>query len=166
MAMKMLMLFAAFSFVAWILLFLGLAQRRESRRRNELERNRTTGCIVDYVRGESPAGKGRVRVYWKPVVEFMADGQKFQAEYENSMDRERFPIGETVDILYDVSDPSRFHLEADPVFVSGGRGAIRISIFWILASAVLTVVLAVFIGGLSLDFPHMWHSFREFLRSR
>lgn len=166
MAVKMLVFFAAVSFTAWILLFTGLSQRRESRRRNEQEHTRTEGRIVEYVRGESRTGKGRAVIYWKPVVEFTAEGEKYRAEYENGMDRERFPVGEAVDVLYDVSDPRRFHLEADPVFISGGAGAIRISVIWIVASAVLTVALAVFVGGATVDFRHIGYGLRRLLRFR
>jgi len=52
MALKMLAFFAATSWVAWMLLIMGLQTKRESRRRNETEHTRTTGTIVDYARGE------------------------------------------------------------------------------------------------------------------
>ena len=166
MALKMLGFFAASSYIAWILLFVSLGQRRESRRRGEREHTRTTGTIVDYVRQESPGGKGGARAYWRPVVEFTAEGEHFRLEYEDAMNPERFPAGETVDILYDVSDPSRFHLEADPVFISGGGGAIRVSVIWILISAALTVALAVFVGGARIDLRHVADGLRRFFRLR
>ncbi|MBQ8962517.1 MAG: DUF3592 domain-containing protein [Lachnospiraceae bacterium] len=157
MVLKMLAFFAATSFVAWILLIMGFQTRRESRQRNETEHTRTTGSIVDYARGEHRYGKGGIDVYWKPVVEFIADGQKFHAEYPNRMDKDKYPVGTEVEILYDVSNPSRFHLEADPVFTDPGGGAIRMSLIWILISAVLTILLAVFVGGLRIDFQETWY---------
>lgn len=156
MALKMLAFFAAISWVAWLLLIIGLQTRMESRQRSEDEHTRTTGTILDYVRTEHRFGKSDVNVYWKPVVEFTADGQTHRAEYPNSMDKVRYPVGAKVDILYDVSDPSHFHLEADPVFTDPGGGAIRISLIWILLSAVLTIALAVFVGGARLDFRQLW----------
>lgn len=126
----------------------------------ETEHTRTTGTIIDYARGEHRSGRRGVYVYWKPVVEFCADGQKYRAEYPNRMDREQFPIGTEVDILYDVSDPLRFHLEADPVFTDPGGGAIRMSIIWIAACAMLTLLLAVFVGGLRIDFRNLWYRIR------
>jgi len=155
MALKMLAFFAATSWVAWMLLIMGLQTRMESRQRNETEHTRTTGTIVDYLRGEHRFGKGGVNVYWKPVVEFTADGQEHHAEYPNRMDKDKYPVGTEVEILYDVSNPSHFHLEADPVFTDPGGGAIRMSIIWIVISAVLTILLAVFVGGLRIDFHDM-----------
>ena len=164
MALKMLFFFAAISWIAWVLLFVGLQTKRESRQRSETEHTRTTGIITEYVRGENRHGKGGVSVYWKPVIEFTADGRRVRAEYPNRMDRDRFPIGTEMDILYDVSDPLRFHLEQDPVFTDPGGGAIRISLIWIAASAVLTVLLAVFVGGMSMDIRPLWHRLRMLFR--
>lgn len=164
--LKMLAYFAATSWFAWILMFVGFQAKRESRRRSETEHTRTTGTIIDYARGEHRSGRRGVHAYWKPVVEFIADGQKYSAEYPNSMDRERFPIGTEVDILYDVSDPLHFHLEADPVFTDPGGGAIRLSVIWIIASAALTFLLAVFVGGLSIDFEELWYRIQMLLRRR
>ncbi len=157
MALKMLASFAATSWVAWMLLIMGFQTKRECRQRNETEHTRTTGTIVDYARGEHRHGRSGVSVYWKPVVEFIADGQTHHAEYPNRMDRDKYPVGTEVDILYDVSNPSQFHLEADPVFTDPGGGAIRMSIIWILISALLTILLAVFVGGLRIDFNELWY---------
>lgn len=161
MALKMLAFFAATSWVAWMLLIMGLQTKRESRQRNETEHTHTTGIIVDYARGEHRYRSG-ARVYWKPVVEFTADGQKYRVEYPNGMDKDKYPAGSEVDILYDVSNPSQFHLEADPVFTDPGGGAIRISIIWILISAVLTILLAVFVGGLRINIGELWYRVRLF----
>ena len=158
MFLKMLLFFASITWPAFMLMFMGFQTKWESRRRSETEHTRATGIIVDYACGEYR--NGHRRLYWKPVVEFTADGEKIHAEYGNSMDRNRFPIGTEVDIRYDVSDPLRFHLEMDPVFVDPGGGAIRISLIWIAASAVLTILLAVFVGGLRIDFRMLWHRLR------
>jgi len=160
MLLKLLAFFAATSWVAWMLMFVGFQTKRESRQRSETEHTRTTGTIIDYARGEHRSGRRGVHVYWKPVVEFLAEGQKYRAEYPNRMDRDKFPIGTEVEILYDVSDPLRFHLEADPVFEDPGGGAIRLSIIWIAACAVLTLLLAVFVGGLRIDFRYLWYRIR------
>lgn len=167
MALKMLAFFAATSWVAWILLFMGFQTKKESRQRSETEHTRTSGTIVDYVRGEHRYGRGGVSVYWKPVIEYTADGQKYHAEYENRMDRNQYPVGTDVDILYDVNAPLRFHLEKDPVFTDPGGGAIRISLIWIIACAVLTILLAVFVGGIRIDFGKLWYQIRMlFYRQR
>lgn len=166
MFLKMLGFFAAISWVAWMVMLMGFQTKRESVQRCETERTRTTGTIVDYARGEYRSGRRGVQVYWKPVVEFFADGQKYRAEYPNRMDRERFPTGTEVEVLYDASDPMRFHLEADPVFTDPGGGAIRISVIWIMAAAALTLLLAMFVGGLRIDFGGLWHRLRLLLHRR
>lgn len=163
---KMLLFFAASSFVAWIILFVGLSTRRELRRRNERETTRTTGVIVDYVRAETRMGKRGQLEYRKPVIEFTADGQSVRGEYDTSMGRDAHPIGETVDVLYDVSDPSRFHLAYDPVYADPGGGAIRLAVIWIAVSAALTVALAVFVGGATFDLGQMWRDFMRTLHIR
>lgn len=166
MLLKMLAFFTATSWFAWILIFMGFQTKRESRQRSETEHTRTTGTIVDYVRKEFRSGRSGIRVYWKPVVEFCADGQKYRAEYPNLMNRELFPIGTEVDILYDVSEPLHFHLAADPVFTDPGGGAIRIGFIWIAASAGLTLLLAVFVGGLEIDFEELWYRMQLLFRRR
>ena len=147
---KMLLFFAVASFAAWPLLFAGIGTRRDTRRRNETEHTRATGVIVDYVQTSTRSGRNGRVTWYKPVVEFSADGQKFRLEYPNMMDRNQYPVGTDVDLRYDVSDPTHFHLESDPVFTHPGTGAIRVALIWILASAALTVALAVFVGGLRL----------------
>ncbi len=161
---KMLVFFAVASFAAWFLLFAGLSQRRDSRRRNEREYTPANGEIVDYVRKETSGGKGRSYSYWCPVIEFEAGIQKYRLEYENRMDKDMYPIGKTVGVLYDISDPTRFHLDSDPVFTDPGGGAIRIALIWIFLSAVLTVALAVFVGGATFDLGHMWRDIRRAFR--
>lgn len=147
MILKMLFFFAVASFPAWFLLVAGIQTRRESRIRNEVEHTRTTGVIVDYVLRHINRGRGGGYSYWRPVVEFTAEGESFRLEYENRMDKNAYPVGKSVDILYDVSDPSHFHLAEDPVFTDPGGGAIRLSLIWIFGAVVLDIILAVFVGG-------------------
>ncbi len=159
---KMLFFFAVASFLAWPLLFAGIGTRRDARRREEREYTRTTGVIVAYVRREigmerRPKGLASQRpeglasrrgtvASWRPIVEYTAEGQLYRQEYDGQMDRNRFPEGLNVEVLYDVNAPEHFHLEADPVFIHKGAGAIRFALVWILASAALTIILAVFVG--------------------
>ena len=152
MALKMLFFFAVASCAAWPLLFAGIGTLREVRQRNERENTRTTGVIVDYVNKVIRTGRSGRIDSWRPIVEYTADGQSYRVEYANSMSRDQFPEGMSVDVLYDVSDPTHFHLADDPVFLTPGKGAIRVAVIWIVASAALTVFLAVFVGGARFDF--------------
>ena len=159
--LKMLFFFAVTSFIGWIMLFTGIGTRRDVQRRNDRERARTTGTIVDYVRKVRPMGRS-TRVSWHPVVEFTADGERCRLEYDGYTDREQFPLGMELEILYDVSDPSHFHLEANPVYTNNGATAIRVAVIWILASAALTLILAVFVGGYRFDLNYTWHKIQRF----
>ena len=166
MAAKMLLYFVMCSFAAWPLLFAGIGTRRDVRRRQERENTRTTGVIVGYAPHEIRTGRRGGTTYWRPIVEYIAEGQSFRREYENQMDRDRFPEGMSVEVLYDVSAPGHFHLEADPVFIHKGAGAIRIALIWILASAVLTVFLAVFVGGAQFDWDGTLRHTQQFFNGR
>lgn len=159
MLLKMLFFFAVASWMAWILLIIGLRTRRELSDRKEREYTRAAGIIVEY----QASAEGRF-TFMKPVVEFTADGQKLRLLYGNSMSQDKFPPGTEVDVRYDVSDPSRFHLEGDPVFENPGGGAIRIAVIWIVASLILTVFLAVFVGGARFDIGYMWRRISRRMR--
>lgn len=163
---KMLLFFVATSFPAWFLLFAGIGTRRDTRRQEELEHTRATGVVVDYIRREIRTGKRGSMTSWRPVVEYTAEGQPYREEYKNAMNRAQFPAGTSVEVLYDASDPTRFHLEADPVFIHRGAGAIRVSLIWILASAALSIFLAVFVGGARFGFMDAPHRAPEFFHGR
>lgn len=169
MALKMLFFFAVASFPAWFLLFAGIGTRRDMARKADREYTPADGTIVDYVRMErntSRRGYNSVSVYYKPVVEFTAEGQVRRATYENSLQPEQFPVGSAVKVMYDVSAPDHFHLEEDPVMIYRGDGAIRVAVIWILASALLTVVLAVFVGGADLSFEATGQRIQQFFHGR
>ena len=148
--------FAVFSAAGWVALVKGLRRRRALRDREEREHGRATGTIVEIAQSK----KGRAQ----PVVEFTAEGQSVHREYDNALDPKEFPAGTSVEILYDVNRPERFHLAEDPVFLAPGLGAIRISIIWILASAALTVILAVFVGGARFDLRSLWYDIQRLFR--
>ena len=157
MALKMLIYFAMTSWFGWIFLFVGISAIRERRAREIREHTLTTGSIVDYVRKETKTKRG-VGVSWKPVIEFAANGRKYRLEYENNMLPDGHPVGEAVAILYDLSEPSHFHLESDAAFYKGGGNLVKLGVIWIVACAALTIIFAVFVGGLRLNFREIWYS--------
>ena len=158
--------FALLSIVGWILLIMGIRSRREARLREDTEHTRTTGVIVDHVLKVLRRGRnGGSSIYYKPVIEFTAEGQGYCLEYGNYMDHEKYPVGKTVDILYDVSDPTHFHLEEDPMFLRHG-GAVRIGIIWIIASAVFVYVLMTVGYGVRIDLGPLWQSIADTFHRR
>ena len=166
MELKVLLFFAATSWPGWLILFVGIGTILEKRRRQEQEYTRTSGCIVDYASGEQASLKNVAPAYRKPVIEFTAEGHNYRLEYENSLSPQQHPVGEAVEVLYDVSRPTRFHLEADVAFQNGGRNLARVGLVWILICAALDLALAVFVGGMSLDFRHLWHDVERWFARR
>ncbi len=144
---KILMFFAISSGFGWVLLLIGFSTRRSIRRRNDIERCRTAGTVSGYKTAETVSSRGGKRTVYRMTVDFTADGRAMSLEYENSMDREKFPPGTPVEVLYDMDDPTHFHLEEDPVFQTEGGRAVQIGAIWILAAAALTLALAVLVGG-------------------
>lgn len=126
-------LFAAISAAGWILLIVGLALRRWQSRRQEQERTRATGTVVAHA-----AGRGR---FCSPVIEFTADGQVIRQPCRGAYDREKCPVGQAIDVLYNADDPTRFHPDtaeaADPC-----RILIGVGVAWIAFSVVLSGALS------------------------
>ena len=163
MIFKILICFAVFSSIGWMILFLGISTRRDKRKRDMFERTCTTGRIVGYVERKSDAGKYIAAHSWCPMVEFTVFGQKYTLEYDGALDMKKWPAGSDVTVGYDGNDPAHFHLEEDFTYTNGGSNAIRIGIIWILCAAVATLTLAVLVGDMSLK--EMWFRIRMLFRS-
>ena len=151
---KMLVFFGVSSLFGWIFVFVGISARREQRRREESEHTRASGVVVEYTDGERH-GKHGPYVIHRPVIEFTADGAKVRKTYENSLKQEEFPVGTEVEVLYDVNDPARFHLESDLAFSRGSGNLMKIGLVWVLLAALLTFALAIFVGGWRPDISHV-----------
>lgn len=150
--MKGLLFFLMTSFVGWIFLLVSIRSRREHRKRLERERTRATGSIVDYAPGRGDAGR--------PVVEFIADGRQIRLENKSAVDRARYPVGASVEVLYDPDDPSRFHLESDADDGSGSAALARVGYIWLACAAALTLALMTLVGGYRIDLQGLWRSLR------
>ncbi len=160
--LKILVCFIVYSLPGWLLLCIGLSTRKEKRLRDQLERNRTAGRIVDYKKPEGHPGRDPMNSIIKPVVEFTVYEQEYRLEYGNPMDQKKWPVGTEVEVIYDGNDPRRFHLGPDPIYGNGGSKAIRIGVIWILTGAAATLALAVFVGGESLK--DLWEMFTNLFR--
>lgn len=128
-------IFIAFSVGGWILLAVGILFRRRWLRKQEQERVRATGVVVGYA-GNAPANSRRCT----PIIEYTAEGQTLRAPCKGPFEREKYPVGETLDILYDADDPTRFHQDADED-IPVGRGLVRAGLVWIAVAAILTAAL-------------------------
>ena len=140
-AMTALIVFAIFSLPGWIMLIYALKSRRARERREERERARTTGSIVEYVRETKRYWRGPTVRFTRPVVEYRAEGSVYKRQYENSLSPEQYPVGANVDVVYDADDPFRFHLDVDEEFSQGARGYVKGAVIWLLICVVLAAAL-------------------------
>lgn len=124
-------------------MFMGFRAKRNVARLRETEIARTKGTILDYVPKVVHTARRGSHTYWIPIVEFRTDGKTYRSQYQSITDREQFPIGAEVDVNYNWRDPTHFHLENDPTITDPGGGAIRMSIIWIIACAIMTILLAI-----------------------
>ena len=128
-------LFIAISAAGWILLIVGLLFQRRWLRKQEQERTRATGVVVDYADNTAASSP-----HCTPVVEFTAEGQTLRLPCKGVFEREKYPIGQTLDILYNADDPTSFHPDnAEEPAV--GRGLMRFGLVWIVIAVLLTAVL-------------------------
>lgn len=141
--MKILIVFAMWSFVGWLILFAGFSMRRDWRRRLEDERARATGAVVEHTYKGKPTGKERDAF---PVIEFTAEGQLVRKTYDYALPKADFPVGRQLEVLYDPNDPTHFHLEManSP---EKGRKPIRFALIWIAASLVITLLMYGLVTG-------------------
>ena len=90
-----------------------------------------------------PARKYRnvVHEHDSPVVEFSVDGTTVRHKSDIEYGENTFEVDEIVHLLYDPSDPSRFHLEKGfRRLLSSGGTLIAVGIAWVVLSCVLVVL--------------------------
>ena len=120
--------------VGVIFLAVGFGLRRSFLRREERLRARATGTVTEVVRRVDHSSDGG-SASWYPIVSFEADGRAISLESDAGGGRKRFYEGQSVEVLYDPDDPSRFMLEGhDPtrlvgrVFLGVGLGCVAIGL--------------------------------------
>ncbi len=145
--LKMLLFFAVASLGGWLMLWAGISTRRDCSRREQSETRSVTGTITGYTVHERHVYRGGTTRYFTATIEYEVFGKVYSQAYENAIDPSKNPVGTQVGLLCSETDPTRFHLSSDPVFLYRGGKAIRVALIWILLSAALSVALAVFVGG-------------------
>ena len=134
-----LILFFGCSLTGWIFVGVAFYTRRYQQKKEELEREITTGKIVGSAQKTHRGGR-RTTVYYVPVVEFEANGRSFRLENENGYrEREKIQIGKTVDILYDENEPTHFHLAEDDSNEVASQSLM--SLGWILIAGAFILTL-------------------------
>ena len=135
--------FALLSLVGWALLAMGLLIARSRRNREARERARATGTIVEYARAERAGGQVSRAL---PVVSFMAEERAYRLQCAERLDPEAFPVGQTVEVLYDADNPERFHLDVESAEAASGRRMTRLGLAWIACAAAIALALTAILG--------------------
>ena len=134
-----------FAIAGLFALFEALGDRRKWLKREEVERSRTTGVIVGFAEERHRYRRRRslnapyVTVYY-PIVRFQADGVEYELKSASVVPRDKYPEGQSVDLLYDPNNPNHFHLDRGDAQERSNRGTIIFALVW-LAIAVTTIVL-------------------------
>ena len=113
------------------------------RRKQKWETARAVGKVVCFETRVNRTGKYRNVVHERdsPVVEFSVDGTTVRHKSDIEYGENTFEVDEIVHLLYDPSDPSRFHLEKGfRRLLSSGGTLIAVGIAWVVLSCVLVVL--------------------------
>ena len=125
-----------------------LGDRRKWRRREDAERTRTMGVIVDFAeeRHRYAHRHGKVRsthyvtVYY-PIVHFQADSAEYKLKSTGIVPRDKYQVGQPVDLLYDPNNPTHFHLDRGDMEERSTRGPIIFALVWLTITMATIVVL-------------------------
>ena len=141
-----LLMFALLSIMPGIMIGVSLHVKNQWRKKTEAERYSVMGKIADTAKKVNTAPRVRgSRVYYVPVIEYAVGDRVYHLEYENGdRDREKFVIGQPVEVLCDADRPEKFHLAQDHAVEEGANRLIRqFAILWIVF-ALLTLADARF----------------------
>lgn len=132
-----------FALVGIGMLRIGLNGRREWQQKQERERARTTGSVVEVRREQKHMRRGPSWTACTPVVAFRAEGRNYQLDAVASTEPDEFAPGDAVEVLYDPDEPTRFHIEGRACEEKGHDSLIRTGLIWLGIEAVVVVVFLV-----------------------
>ncbi len=137
-----LVLFPLLSVVGIALIVIGLSSIRKARAREERERTRASGTVVDMIKHLS-LGRGKPLVAWHPVVEFRVNGQTVRHECHTGCWSEQLQPGEQIDILYDADDPSHYHVEKLTGWeATGDKVTVVVGILWVVVASLIAFIVS------------------------
>ena len=149
-----------------------LGDRRKWRQREYAERNRTMGVIVDFAeeqhRYAHRHGKVRsthyVTVYY-PIVRFQVDGVEYKLKSTGIVSRDKYQVGQPVDLRYDPNNPTHFHLDRGDMEERSTRGTIIFALVWLTIAVATIAVLLNVNPGLRIQLERMLYNAIAPLRS-
>ncbi len=139
---KVLELFFGFSLVGWVCLVYGLLRKRWFRRKLERETESAQARIVRYTVKAASAGQYRTRKAFFPVLSFPVNGDAVEIQAKEELKPEEHPEGSELAVWFDPYEPRHLHLTEDDDGV--GSGMVRLSLFFILGAAVLSLIIGSF----------------------
>ena len=144
-AMLYIILYLGFSLTGFIFIGVALYTKRYQRKKEMTEVSPAKGTIVDIVEKIHRSGKGGTVRYYVPVVAFSAKNKEYRLENENgNREPDKIGIGKTVDVMYDQSDPTHFHLTEDDANQTASGSLLRFGLIIVIGAAVLDIICYAF----------------------
>lgn len=131
-----LLIYAAMG-IGCFLAVIGLTTRRQWQAKHDRERARAQGTVVDHAQKTSGS---RGRPICHPVISFTVDGSEQRSEWRTLAVAEEWPVGRSVEVLYDPDHPENIHL-AEEELQSPPDTILRTGIIWLVCALVASVAL-------------------------
>ena len=139
---KVLLLFFGLSLVGWVCFVYGVLRERWFRRKLERETEQTEATVLQYTVKTVSEGRYRTRNGYFPVLSFPVNGSEAQIQAKEELKPEEHPEGSKVTLWFDPYDPRHLHMTPDDNEI--GSGVKRLSLFFILGAAVVSLIVGVF----------------------
>ena len=98
-------------------------------------------------------------------MRFQVDGVEYKLKSTGIVPRDKFPVGQAVDLLYDPNNPTHFHLDRGDMEERSTRDTINFALVWLtIAVATIAVLLSVN-PGLRIQLERMLYNAIAPLRS-
>ncbi len=148
---KFLLVFALWSAVGWLFVWLGASNLRRYRAKEARETERTTALIADYKEVQR-LSRGRSYISHYPILRYIAsDGTEYEAQDDFTLEPERYPAGTVLELFYDPTRPEDYHLAITPGTPKNARFQLRLGIIWVLVAFLGVLLLHSFSGGYGWD---------------
>ena len=139
---KVLLLFFGLSLVGWVCFVYGVLRERWFRRKLERETEQAEATVLQYTVKTVSEGRYRTRNGYCPVLSFPVNGSEAQIQAKEELKPEEHPEGSKVTLWFDPYDPRHLHMTPDDNEI--GSGVKRLSLFFILGAAVLSLAIGFF----------------------
>ncbi len=138
---KVFELFLGLSIVGWVCLVYGALRKRWFRRKLERETETAWARVVRYTVKFVSSGRSVRRGYF-PVLSFPVNGVDTEIQAREELDPKEHPEGQEMTVWFDPYEPNHLHLTEDDNEV--GSGVMRLSWYFILGAAVLSLIVGFF----------------------